>query len=97
MEPQPRSTVDDDAYPGQREPPRFVRLFFTVSWSSFLAAAVATLLCFAFVDPSPIGAQFLIGGEPLSRMTLYSFGFLFFWGCGAISAALAAWMLEPRR
>lgn len=97
MDPRPQSTAGDDRYPGQSDPPRFVRLFFTVSWSSFLAAAVATVLCFAFVDPAPLGAQFPIGGEPVSRMTLYSLGFLLFWICGAVAAALAVWMLEPRR
>jgi hypothetical protein len=97
MGPGRRPMPDDDAYPGQREPPRFVRLFFTISWSSFLAAAFATLLCFAIVDPAPIGAQFSAPGEPWSRLTLYSLGFLFFWFCCAIAAALTAWMLEPRR
>ncbi len=96
-EPQRRFGVDDDAYHGQREPPRIVRLCFTVSWSSFLAASVATLLCFAVVDPAPIGLQLSASDEPWSRLTLYSLGFLFFWFCCAIAAGLAAWMLEPRR
>lgn len=97
MDPRSHSPSADDSYPGQREPPRFVRLFFTISWSSFLAAAVATLLCFAIVDPAPLGAQLTSSGEPLSRMTLYSVGFLFFWFCCAIAAGLTAWMLEPHR
>jgi hypothetical protein len=87
----------DDLYPGQRELPGFVRLFFTVSWSSFLSAAVATMVCFALVDPAPVAAQFAPPGAPLSRTSIYSFGFLFFWVVSAFAAAMAAWMLAPRR
>jgi hypothetical protein len=87
----------DDAYPGQRELPGYIRLFFTISWSSFLSASVATMFCFALVDPAPIAEQFAAPGETFSRTTVYSFGFLFFWAVSALAAAMAAWMLAPRR
>lgn len=87
----------DDRYPGQRELPGFIRLFFTISWSSFLAAAVATMVCFALVDPTPIAAQCAPPGDPFSRTTLYSFGFLFFWAVSALAAAMTAWMLAARQ
>jgi hypothetical protein len=87
----------DDRYPGQRELPGYIRLFFTISWSSFLSASVATMVCFAIVDPAPVAAQFAAHGATFSRTTVYSFGFLFFWAVSALAAAMAAWMLAPRR
>jgi hypothetical protein len=87
----------DDLYPGQRELPGFVRMFFTISWSSFLSASVATMVCFALVDPAPIAAQFAVPGAGFSRTTVYSFGFLFFWAVSALAAATTAWMMAPRR
>lgn len=87
----------DDRYPGQRELPGYLRLFFTIAWSSFLSASVATMVCFALVDPAPVAAQFTVAGAALSRTTVYSFGFLFFWAVSALAAATAAWMLAPRR
>jgi hypothetical protein len=105
MDPLPREraatghggTSADDLYPGQRELPGYIRLFFTISWSSFLSAAVATMVCFALVDPEPIAAQFAAPGSVIGRTTVYSFGFLFFWAVSALAAAVAAWMLAPRR
>lgn len=105
MDPTPREpssggrddAESDDRYPGQRDLPGFVRLFFTISWSSFLAAAIATMLCFALIDPAPIAAQFAEPGTAFSDTTIYSFGFLFFWAVSAFAAAIAAWMLAPRQ
>lgn len=90
-----RTSGDEDSYPGQRELPRFIRLFFTISWSSFLAASVATMFCFALIDPAPIVAQFTPPGMTWSRTTIYSFGFLFVWAMCAIAAGMTAWMLAP--
>jgi predicted metal-binding membrane protein len=44
-----------------------------------------------------IAAQFAPSGEPFSRTTIYSFGFLFFWAVSAVAATIAAWMLAPHR
>jgi hypothetical protein len=64
-------------------------------WSGFLAAAVATMLCFAFLDP-----QALAGGlAPAwwgSRLHVYAIGFFFFWLVGLIAAFLA-WSLAHSR
>jgi len=65
------------------------RRLLLVSWCSFLTAAVATMLVFAFVDPAMMTIQ---GAESLSRRSVYALGFLFFWGTGAGAALLALWM-----
>jgi len=82
----PQLDADADETASQ-ELPGGVRVFFTVAWCSFLVASVATVLCFAFVDPAPFA--------DLSRTAAYSFGFLFFWAVCALSAAVTAWMLNP--
>ena len=62
-----------------------------IVWSAFLAAALGTMLCFAFVDPMS-----LRDGEPPewwgSRLHVYGVGFFFFWLVGLIAAALC-WQL----
>ncbi|MEY3713288.1 MAG: hypothetical protein RL321_908 [Pseudomonadota bacterium] len=69
------------------------RLAFTVAWCSFLAASVATLVFFAFVDPAPIVAVLQPTGALQSRTALYSLGFFFFWIVSAVSAGLTASLL----
>jgi hypothetical protein len=69
------------------------RAALTVLWAAFLAAAIATMLCFAFVDPDSFAA-----GEPptwwTSRLRVYAVGFFFFWLVSLIAAALT-WFLAP--
>jgi hypothetical protein len=65
-----------------------------VSWSSFLAAGVASMLFFAAVDP-----QLLRDAGPrifdnLSRETGYTLGFFFFWALAASAAALSVYMVR---
>ncbi len=85
---QERRPQHDDAAdePAQRDLPGAVRVFFTVAWCSFLVASLATVLCFAIIDPMPFA--------DLSRTAAYSFGFLFFWVVCALSGAVTAWMLN---
>ena len=63
----------------------------TIVWSAFLAAALATMLCFAFLDPMA-----LRDGDPpawwSSRLHVYGIGFFFFWLVGLVAAALC-WQL----
>ena len=67
-----------------------------IAWSGFLAAALATMLCFAFVDP-----QALRVGEPpdwwTSRLHVYALSFFFFWLIGVIAAALSWQLSRPGR
>ena len=66
-----------------------------IVWSAFLAAALATMLCFAVLDPLVLAA-----GEPpgwcTGRLRVYAIGFFFFWLIGLISAGLC-WQLAGRR
>jgi hypothetical protein len=67
-----------------------------VAWSAFLAAALATMLCFAFIDP-----QALSSGEAppwwSSRLHVYALGFFFFWLVGVVAAALCWQLSRPPR
>lgn len=66
-----------------------------IGWCSFLAAAGATMVCFAFVDP-----EALRGGDSpqwwADRMTIYALGFFLFWLTGAAASALALYLARPR-
>jgi len=70
------------------------RLWLTVVWASFLAASVATMVFFAFVDPTPIVALLTPTPAMPSRTALYSLGFFFFWAICTLAAALTAWLLR---
>lgn len=71
-----------------RQLTRPARVAGIIGWSSFLAAAIATMVCFAFVDPQDLG---------MPRMRVYGIGFFFFWFTG-MTASLISWMLaHPRR
>ena len=66
-----------------------------IVWSAFLAAAVATVLAFAFVDPPLIG---LATSPPIefSRMTGYAIGFFYLWTVSVIAATLAVYLIRRR-
>ena len=67
-----------------------------VFWSGFLAAALAMVLCFAFIDPLAIAE----GEAPAwwtSRRTVYAVGFFFFWIIGMVAAALCWQLARPGR
>jgi hypothetical protein len=67
----------------------------TVLWCAFLAASVATMLFFAFVDPSPVVALLRPTAVIPDPTTLYSVGFLFFFSVCTLAAGLTAWLLTP--
>jgi fructose-specific phosphotransferase system IIC component len=67
-----------------------------VAWSAFLAAALATMLCFAFIDPLALSA----GEVPewwTSRLHVYAVGFFFFWLIGFVAAALCRQLTQGVR
>jgi hypothetical protein len=67
-----------------------------VVWPSFLAAAIATMLFFAFVDPGEMEQAM---SQPLefSRMTGYGLGFFFFWLIAIVSSAISVYLLRTAR
>jgi hypothetical protein len=67
-----------------------------VAWSSFLSAAAATMVCFAFFDPAALTEA----SPPAwwgTRMQVYTIGFFFFWGVGFAAAGLAWYLAHGRR
>ena len=73
-----------------------VRVGGVIAWSAFLSAALATMVCFALVDPTDL-AQ---GAPPAwwgTRMHVYAIGFFFFWVVGCMAAALAWYLAHGRR
>ena len=67
-----------------------------IIWSAFLAAALATMLCFALLDPLAISA----GETPgwwTGRLRVYAIGFFFFWLIGLVAAALCWQLTRPGR
>jgi hypothetical protein len=62
-----------------------------VAWCSFLAAAGATTVLFAFLDPAAL-QQGDVPSWWTSRHTVYAFGFFFFWAVAACAAALTIYM-----
>jgi hypothetical protein len=71
-------------------------------WSSFLVAAVGTMVFFAFIDPATLAD---VTEPPLrvDRMTGYAIGFFFMWLLAGAAAALTLYLTRtshaepPRR
>ena len=63
-----------------------------ILWPSFLAAGVATMFVFAWVDPMALEACAvptpLLGG----RLAGYGLGFFFFWGITASASAITLYL-----
>jgi MFS family permease len=77
--------------PETRELGQRGRALGAIAWSSFLAAALGMLLCFAFVDPEGIAAGELPSWWT-TRRAVYALGFFLFWLIGVV-AALLCWQL----
>jgi hypothetical protein len=83
----------DDASP--HELSRRQRDIFVIGWCSFLTAAVATMVFFAFVDPLAL-ADITEPPLPVERMGGYALGFFFFWLLAAASATLTVYLIRTR-
>ena len=71
-----------------------------IFWSGFLAAAIATVICFAFIDPLALVEGLAEGEAPAwwtSRRAVYAVGFFFFWLIGMVAAALCWQLAQPGR
>jgi hypothetical protein len=66
-----------------------------IGWCSFLVAAVATMVFFAFVDPPALG-DIMEPPFAVDRMTGYAIGFFCFWLLGAAAAALTVYLIRTR-
>ena len=66
-----------------------------VVWPSFFAAAVATVVFFAIVDPAEL-ADITWPHWAISRELGYSIGFFMFWACTLGSCAFTALLLSEQ-
>jgi hypothetical protein len=86
-----RARDDDGASP----PVARLRRVGAVAWPSFFAAAVASVVFFAIVDPSEL-ADITWPHLTISREFGYSIGFFMFWACTLGSSAFTALLLSSR-
>ncbi len=92
----PHPTDDPDEEPEGPLPPAWssrAQVIAAVAWPSFLAAAFATMLFFAFVDPSLLHDASVPDVES-TRMTDYGLTFFFFWAVAAISSAVSVYLIR---
>jgi hypothetical protein len=72
----------------------FGRLLAAVLWPSFLAAALATFVFFANIDPESLRAATFPEWE-IGRRAGYTIGFFMFWAVTALSSALTLVLFRP--
>ena len=84
-----------DSMPGASAPVPLVQRVGAVLWPSFFAACVATMVFFAFVDPTELGT-ITFPQVDIPRQWGYTLGFFMFWAC-TFSSSLFTWiLLRPR-
>ena len=64
---------------------------------STCAACVATMICFAFIDPVLVGNDDYPPPAFASRMSGYAIGFFFFWLISALSSLLTLYLARTAR
>lgn len=70
---------------------RLLRVVAIVLWTSFLGAAIATMIFFATFDPTEL-ARLATFPMVLDHTAGYSIGFLAFWILLAVNGAIVAWL-----
>lgn len=65
-----------------------------VLWPSFIAAGLASVVFFAFVDPLRLQAISFPSGT-ISRELGYTVGFFMFWAVTALSSAVTWYLQRP--
>jgi Na+-driven multidrug efflux pump len=86
-----------DQYAGAVRWPRLRQDVAIVTWPSFLVASVATMICFAFIDPVLIGNDDYPPPAFATRMSGYAIGFFFFWLISALSSLLTLYLARTAR
>ena len=70
------------------------RIVGVVLWTSFLAAAFATTICFGLFDPAVLEETSIGDDLRTHRLMMYAAGFFFFWLICIAAAGLTALMLR---
>lgn len=91
------ATPEAEEYPGKRRWPRLTQDAAITLWPSFLVASVATMVCFAFLDPILIGHDDYPPPAFATRMTGYAVGFFFFWLITALSSLLTLYLARTEQ
>lgn len=65
-----------------------------ILWPSFFAAAVSTMVCFAYIDPLTL-RDITFPDLAISRETGYAIGFFAFWAATAASSLFTWILLRP--
>jgi hypothetical protein len=86
-----------DEYAGRLRWPRLGQDVAIVLWPSFLVASVATMVCFAFLDPLLVGNDDYPPPAFSTRMTGYAVGFFFFWLVSSLSSLLTLYLVRTAR
>ena len=81
-------------YTGMLRSPRPGQDVAIVLWPAFIAACVATMVSFAFIDPLLVGNDDIPPPGFASRMTGYAVGFFFFWLVSSISSLLTLYLVR---
>ena len=81
-------------YTGRVRWPRLGQDVAVVVWPSFLVASVATMVCFAFLDPLLVGNDDYPPPAFATRMTGYAVGFFFFWLVAALSSLMTLFLVR---
>lgn len=73
---------------------RLIQHWGAILWPSFIAAGLASVVFFAFVDPLRLQA-ISFPGTAISRELGYTVGFFMFWAVTALSSAITGYLLRP--
>ena len=68
-----------------------------ILWPSFLAAGMATMFMFAWVDPMALEACALPSPLLSGRLAGYGLGFFFFWGITASASGITLYLAYTLR
>ncbi len=80
--------------PTRRHRRTLVQHWGAVLWPSFIAAGLASVVFFAFVDPMRLG-EISFPGHAVSRELGYTLGFFMFWAVTAMASAVTGYLLRP--
>jgi hypothetical protein len=82
------------AQPFDHPPRSMAQRLGAILWPSFFAAGVATMVCFALIDPLTL-RDITFPGLEIGREAAYAIGFFAFWAATAASSLFTWILLRP--